>query len=275
MKRNRVKILDVPIDSFSKEEILEYLKEKINLKMPVNINTVNTEFIIQATNKPEVMEMLKNSSLNTADGVGILWAAKFLSLKIHSKIQLFFKYILSILSITFYPKYIRNPLKFRITGADFIWDLCRFAKDQNLSVFLLGGEPTVAEQAALKLQTEILGLKLAGTYGGSAKIEDEEKIVSIIKKTKADILFVAYGVPNEELWIYRNLKSTQVKVAIGVGGTFDFLSGRRKRAPKFLAKIGLEWFWRLIIEPKRLKRQMALPKFMSKIYRYKLNNLSK
>ena len=275
MKRNRIKILDVPIDSFSKEEILQYLSEKIDSKTQVNINTVNTEFIMQAISKPEVMEMLKNSSLNTADGVGILWAAKYLSLKIQNKTQAFFKYILSILSIIFSPKYIRNPLKFRITGADFIWDLCRFAKEKNLSVFLLGGEPTIAEQAALKLQTEILGLKLAGTYEGSPKIEEDEKITSIIKKTKADILFVAYGVPNEELWIYRNLKSTQVKVAIGVGGTFDFLSGRRKRAPKFFSSIGLEWFWRLATEPKRIKRQMALPKFMLTIFKYKLNNLGK
>lgn len=272
MTRKKIFIFGIPIDCFNKTELLRYIGKKINGKTPLLITTVNTEFAYAALLRPEVLAMLNNSSLNLADGVGILWASKYLSLSlpkqnIWRQIVGFFKLLTSLSAIIFYPKYIRSPIPSRISGADLIWDLAKFAEKENLKIFLLGAQPTVAEQAALYLQTGILNLKVAGTYSGSPKIEDEDKIVKIIKKTEADILFVAYNVPAEELWLERNLKKTGVKLGIGVGGTFDFLAGRKKRAPKFLQKIGLEWFWRLISEPKRINRQFALPKFVWQVFK--------
>ncbi|MCX6812739.1 MAG: WecB/TagA/CpsF family glycosyltransferase [Candidatus Berkelbacteria bacterium] len=274
-KRKKVKILNIPIDTFKKSEVLEFLEEKIGQKSIVKIATVNTEFLMTATWREDVRAMLDATTLNLADGVGVLWAAKFLSLKLPKEkfwriIVGILKLKLSLMAITFYPKYLCRPIPARISGSDFIYDLSKFAAKNSLSLFFLGGEPTVAEQAALKLQTDILNLKVAGTYAGTPKVEDEEKIVEIIKNSQADIIFVAYGVPNEELWINRNLKKTAAKIGIGIGGTFDFLAGRRKRAPRFFRTIGLEWFWRLILEPRRLRRQLALPKFIYQIFKLKI-----
>ncbi|TSC94812.1 MAG: N-acetylglucosaminyldiphosphoundecaprenol [Candidatus Berkelbacteria bacterium Athens1014_28] len=278
LNRKKVNIINFPIDCFSKIEVLRYLFTRLNLKASTFITTVNSEFAYFAFTDNKVAEMLKKRSLNLADGAGILWAAKFLSLnlpknKFWQVIVGVSKFKLSLLSIIFYPKYIKNPIPERITGSDFVWDLSKFARDNNLSIFLLGAGPTVAEQASLKLQTEVLGLKIAGTYGGTPKIKDEKNIIDLIKKTKADILLVAYDVPNEELWLERNLGKTEAKIGIGVGGTFDFLADRRKRAPRFLQIIGLEWLFRLIIEPSRFKRQFALPKFVWKVFKYKIQSL--
>jgi N-acetylglucosaminyldiphosphoundecaprenol N-acetyl-beta-D-mannosaminyltransferase len=219
--------------------------------------------------------MLSNSTINFADGIGILWAAKFLSLSLPKdrfarNLVGFFKLLWSLAAIVLYPKYLKNPISERISGSDYIWDLSRLAVKKDMKVFLLGGEPTIPEQAALKLQTDIYGMKVAGTFEGSPKTEDETKILELMKKDKPDILFVAYGVPAEELWLEKNLVKTGARIGIGVGGTFDFLAGRRKRAPKFIRAIGLEWLWRLMIEPKRYRRQSALPKLVWKVFKHKL-----
>lgn len=276
ISRRKINILGVPIDSFTREESVRFIDQKLDSKKPIFITTVNAEFIFRALSDEKVFDMLRNSTINLADGVGILWAAKFLSLKLPSgklsrNIVGFFKLLSSLAAIIIYPKYLTKPIPERISGSDFIWDLSKFAVTKNFKIFLLGGEPTVPEQAALKLQTDIYNLKVAGTYQGSPKPEDESKILDLIKKDKPDILFVAYGVPAEELWLERNLGKSGAKIGIGVGGTFDFLAGRRKRAPKFFRTIGLEWLWRLIIEPRRYRRQSALPKLVWKVFTYKLN----
>jgi N-acetylglucosaminyldiphosphoundecaprenol N-acetyl-beta-D-mannosaminyltransferase len=276
--RKKVNILGVPIDSFTKEQSLRFINQKISGKKPIFITTVNVEFLYRALNDNSVLEMLNRSTINFADGIGVLWAAKFLSInlpkdKFWRNIVGFFKLFGSLSAIVLYPKYLRNPIPERISGSDFIWDLSHFAVKNNFKVFLLGGEQTIPEQAALKLQTDVYNLKVTGTFGGSPKAEDETKILEIISKDKPDILFVAYGVPAEEMWLDRNLTKTGAKIGIGVGGTFDFLAGRRRRAPKFLRTIGLEWFWRLLTEPKRYRRQVVLPKLVLKVFKFKLRSL--
>lgn len=280
LNRKKIDILGVPIDSFTSEESLHFIGQKISGNTPVFITTINVEFLFRALSDDKVLDMLKNSSLNFADGVGVLWAAKYLSLhlpknKFLRSIIGFFKLVVSLTAIVLYPKYLRNPIPQRISGSDFIWDLSNYAAKNNFRIFLLGGDPTVPEQAALKLQTDIYELKVAGTFEGSPKPDDEPKILEIMKKDKPDILFVAYGVPAEEFWLQKNLAKTGAKIGIGVGGTFDFLAGRRKRAPKFVQTIGLEWLWRLILEPSRYHRQVALPKLVAKIFKYRVGTIDK
>jgi len=279
LNRKKINLFDVPIDSFSRLESIKFIEQKLGTlgKKPFFLTTVNAEFLFRAIMDDEVKQMLHNSNLNFADGIGILWSAKFLSLALPK--NKFFRYLIgilkfigSLLAIIFYPKYLRKPIPERISGSDFIWDLCHLAVKKDYQIFLLGGQPTVPEQAALRLQTEIYGLKVAGTYCGSPKIEDKKKIVEMIQKAKPDILFVAYGVPAEELWLDRNLANTGAKIGIGVGGTFDFLAGRHKRAPKFFQAFGLEWLWSLILEPRRFRRQLALPRLVWKVLKYKLEN---
>lgn len=280
INRKKIDILGVPIDSFTREQSIRFIEQKIPADKLVFITTVNVEFLFRAINDSAVFEMLKKSTLNLADGIGILWAAKFLSIKLPENkfwrnFTGFFKLLGTLASILFYPAFIKNPIPERISGSDFVWVLSKLAVKNQLSIFLLGGDPTVPEQAALKLQTDILNLRVAGTYEGSPKIEDEEKIVSVVKKSEADILFVAYGVPAEELWLERNLAKTGAKIGIGVGGTFNFLAGRRKRAPRFVRAIGLEWLWRLILEPRRFRRQLALPKLVWRVFKYKLAGIDR
>jgi N-acetylglucosaminyldiphosphoundecaprenol N-acetyl-beta-D-mannosaminyltransferase len=278
LKRKKFNILGIPIDAFDKTQSIRFIKQKLNSHQPIFITTVNVEFLYQALNDEAVFSMLKKTSLNLADGIGVIWAAKYLSLnlpkdKFTRPVVAFIKLILSLLAIIFYPKYLRSEIPERISGSDFIWDLSKLAAEKDLKIFLLGGQPTIPEQAALRLQTEIYNLKVAGTFEGSPKIEEEKKISEIISKKGTDILFVAYGVPAEELWLERNLNKTKAKIAIGVGGTFDFLAGRIKRAPKFFQYIGLEWLWRLTLEPKRIRRHMALPKFIKRVFSYKLREI--
>jgi len=275
IQRHRVDILGVPVDSFTREQSLHFIGDKLGGKKPLLITTVNAEFLYRALHDNQVFDLLKNSSLNFADGIGVLWAAKFLSLKLPESnfwrpIVGFFKLLGSLSAIILFPRYLKNPIPERISGSDFVWDLSKFAAEKDLKTFLLGGDPTVPEQAALKLQTDVYGLKVVGTHEGSPKEEDEPIILSLMKKNKPDILFVAYGVPAEELWLERNLAKTGAKIGIGVGGTFDFLAGRRRRAPKFFRAIGLEWLWRLILEPRRYRRQIALPQLVFLVFKHKI-----
>jgi N-acetylglucosaminyldiphosphoundecaprenol N-acetyl-beta-D-mannosaminyltransferase len=212
--------------------------------------------------------------LNIPDGVGVLWAAWFSSLKFSknyaSIIPIFLTWLGSILLIPFYPRLFREPLPERIPGSDFIWPIVRLAAEKKYRVFLLGGAPTIAERVALKLQTVIPDLRIAGVHSGGPK--ESEEIVECINKSRADIVIVAFGAPKQEKWLHKYLPKTYCKIGIGLGGTFDFIAGTRKRAPIFFQKTGLEWLYRLIQEPKRIKRQLAIPILMGKVLAEKIKH---
>ena len=272
--KNKIDLLGVKIDPVTKEEAINRLDELMGRKSKSIVCTVNTEFIVRAQNDQEFREIINNSGMNLADGIGVLWAAKFLSLKtnkdsIFAYFSLVLKWFTSLCLIIFYPKYFSDPIPERLSGSDFIWSVAKYARDKNYKLFLLGGGATVAERAALELQTKVYGLKVAGVHSGNP--EQTEEIIEAINKSKADILLVAYGAPKQEKWLHENLKKTSCKIGIGLGGTFDFVAGVKKRAPKIMQTLGLEWFFRLILEPKRFIRQLALPKFMIMILKYQIS----
>lgn len=265
MKISKINLLGVNIDPVSREDAVSYLDDLMSKKSKQMICTVNTEFVDIAQHDLEFKKILNGSGLNLADGVGILWGAKFNSLShsntiIGSKIYIFFKWLITLILIPLYPAYFRKPIPERIPGSEFVWDIARYARDNNYKLFLLGGLPTVAERTALQLQTKIYGLKVAGVHSGG--IKETKEIIDTINKSKANILLVAFGAPKQEKWLHANLNKTCCQLGIGVGGTFDFIAGVKKRAPVFIQKIGLEWAYRLILEPKRIKRQISLPKFV-------------
>jgi N-acetylglucosaminyldiphosphoundecaprenol N-acetyl-beta-D-mannosaminyltransferase len=148
-----------------------------------------------------------------------------------------------------------------VTGADTLPEVARRCAAKGYRLYLLGAAPGIAEIAATRLQEIAPGLQIAGTYAGSPARAEEDEIIERIQVASADIVCVAYGAPAQELWIYRNLARLPVAVAIGVGGAFDFLSGRQLRAPGFMRRIGLEWLYRLYREPWRWRRMLALPQF--------------
>ncbi|MFA6963648.1 MAG: WecB/TagA/CpsF family glycosyltransferase [Patescibacteria group bacterium] len=266
MKRDITKILGIKIDSLTKEEALSSVEEIIGRSRAAFIATPNTEMIIKAQGDDHFREMLNDkSALNLPDSYGLLWAGRFQTLWAPKtpglrQIIVLLEWIFSILILPLATRAYHYPIKSKLSGSDFIWDLSRLAAVKRYKLFLFGGGPTVAEQAALRLQTEILGLRIGGMMSGDLSKSDE--VVEAVKKSRSEILLVCLGAPLQEEWLVENLKATGAKIGIGLGGTFDFVARVVPRAPSWMQHAGLEWLFRLIIEPKRLFRQMALPKFM-------------
>ncbi|HEV2472839.1 MAG TPA: WecB/TagA/CpsF family glycosyltransferase [Chthonomonadales bacterium] len=196
--------------------------------------TVNTEFVMEAQRNSAFREAINAAALVVADGVGIVWATRLRG----------------------------TPVPERITGTDTVMDVAKRCARSGYRLYLLGAAPGVAELAAERLQAIAPGLEIAGTYAGSPAPEEEDGIVERLNAARADVLCVAYGAPAQELWIRRNLERLPVAVAMGVGGAFDFLSGRQRRAPRIMQRLGLEWLYRLYREPWRWRRMLAIPQFM-------------
>lgn len=252
-----VKILKVRFDKVTLEEATA---KAISLAKAVKISqicTPNPEILLAAQKNEKYLTILNQSALNIPDGIGILWAAKYLKITENNRSKLFkfLKWIFSLKTMIFYPKYCRTVLTERVTGVDLMKTICEKAAKENLKIFLLGAAEGVAEKTKLILGKKYPGLKIVGTHSGSAKTDKEQAILSKINKSEANILFVAFGAPSQEIWIHRNLKNFRsVKLAMGVGGSFDFIAGVRKRAPVWMQKSGLEWLYRVITQPSRLKR---------------------
>ncbi len=232
-KNNSVYILNVRIDNVKMLDAIEKIKIMIASKKCHQIVTVNPEFVMEAQKNIKFREVLNNAALSLPDGIGIVLASK----------------------LSF------QPLKERVTGIDIVQKLACHAAKYGWRIFFLGAAPGVADEAAKKLKATYPGLKVAGTYSGSPDIQEEDNICEMIKSAQPQILLVAFGAPKQDLWIARNLQRLGVQVAIGVGGSFDFIVGIARRAPLWVQKIGCEWLYRLIKEPHRWKRMLALPKF--------------
>ncbi len=225
----KVKILDIPFANVNLQQALKTVLER--LKKPLEkaffIATPNPEMLLEARKNSEFKKILqKQTDLNIPDGFGIILA---------SKLQ-------------------KMPLAERVTGTDFMQALCQNVPG-GTKIFLLGAAPGVAKKTKNILEKKYKNIKIVGTHSGSPAPKEEKNICGRINESGAEILFVAFGAPKQELWLAKNLPYlSTIKVAMGVGGAFDFIAGARKRAPAWLQKCGLEWVFRLIQEPKRLKR---------------------
>lgn len=228
-----LEILGVRVDDATYADLLAKVDDLVAGGEPHQIVTVNTEMLVAAHDDPDLARMLNAGDLNVADGVGVILASHLLGC----------------------------PLQERVTGSDGIYVLAAHCATRGYRVFLLGAAPGVAERAAQQLQATCQGLQVAGTYAGSPRPEDEAEVITAVRAAAPDLLLVAYGVPAEEKWIARNRMRLGVPVMIGVGGTFDFVAGVTHRAPMWMRKAGLEWLYRLIREPWRWRRQLALPRF--------------
>ena len=160
--------------------------------------------------------------------------------------------------IVLLSKLLRRALPERVTGADMVPRICRRCAEEGMSVYVLGGDREAIEEALRKLKVESLKLKVVGIDPAFVKLgEDQPEIVERINAAKPDVLFVALGNPKQELWMGRSKEKLDVGAMIGIGGTFNFIAGRVKRAPKWMQKSGLEWIYRIIQEPGRLWRRYA------------------
>ncbi len=272
-----IEIAGVPINNLTYEDALKRVGNFIEDNRKVYIVTANPEMILNASRDETFLDVLNGAALLTPDGIGILWAANYLSKPLpKGRFFRYFQLYKSLFSILFYPKSICKPLKERVTGADLFQQAVDLSQDKKWKIFLLGASKGVAEKVIKHFSKIYPKAKFVGSFAGTHDEEGEEEISEIINQAKPDILFVAYGSPQQEFWIHRNLfKLNTVKVAIGVGGTFDFYAGKVKRAPKWMRKVGLEWLWRLTSEPKRFARIWnATFKFVGLVAKEKMEDKS-
>lgn len=257
MQENTTKVLKIRFDRVTLKEATEKALHFAQGEKQSYIATPNPEFLLESLKNPEFAKVLNNSDLNIPDGTGILWATKYLDITKTNKSKTIktTKWLYSLIIQLFYPKYIRSILKERVTGVDLMENICKHAPENNLKIYLLGAKEGTAEKVKEILEKKYHGIQIVGTFSGNPRPEEEKNITNRIHASKAQVLFVAYGAPKQELWIAKNLhKMPTVKLAIGIGGSFDFIAGILKRAPKTIQKLGLEWLYRLFQEPSRAKR---------------------
>ncbi len=222
----RVVLLGVPIDAVTQAQAVETIQHFLQTNKHHHVMTPNSEMLVASAASLSFRDLLNCSALNLPDSAGLLWAAKKTG----------------------------QHLPERVTGVDTVQALCKVLPATH-SVFLLGAGPGIAAKAADVLRRRNPALVIAGTYEGSPKPEEAKEIIARIHEAKPHLLLVAFGAPAQDEWIDAHLKKLpSVRVAMGVGGTFDFLAGIQKRSPILFQKLGLEWLWRFVQEPTRARR---------------------
>ncbi len=265
----KVDIAGVAVDALTKSEALEEVDSFLKSSNSHLAVTVYSEFIVFAHRHPEYRKVLNSADLSLADGFGILWAAKYLSQPRSNWLVELIRLKLSLVRALFDKKDFKTIIPEVITGSRLIWDLAKLAEERGYSMALVGGEDSVAAQTGYELKLKFPNLKVNLALSGGVPFDD--KTVREIAESNSDILLIAYSPPKQEMWLAENLNQLNMKLAIGVGGTFDYIAGKRAPAPDFMHRLGLEWFWRLITQPWRIKRIWnAVPVFIWTVYKYKL-----
>lgn len=224
----RIKFLNTHIDNLTMNEAISEIDRLIQLNDCKYVVTPNLDHIVLIESDKEFAEIYQKADLVVADGKPLLWISK----------------------------YLKNPIKEKISGSDLFPRMCDLAAKRGYSIFILGAAEGVADKAARNLVEKNPGLQITGTYsppiGFEKNKEELEYIQQIITKANPDILAVSLGSPKGEKFIYRHLKCYGVPLGISIGATIDFEAGNVKRAPKWMSNHGLEWLFRIIQDPKRL-----------------------
>lgn len=241
VKRESVRILGVRVDAITCDDMIDRIGAWIREGGPHQICTANPEFVMEARRNPPFAAVLEAADLCIPDGVGLLWAARRLG----------------------------RRLPERVTGSDGVPLIASRAAEQGWRLFLLGAAPGVAERAGARLVELFPGLQVVGAYAGSPSDADAPEILARVASARPDVLFVAYGAPKQDLWISKHAAALGIPAMMGVGGSLDFLVGAQKRAPRWLQRLNLEWLYRLIVQPWRWRRQLALPRFVLAVLKEK------
>jgi N-acetylglucosaminyldiphosphoundecaprenol N-acetyl-beta-D-mannosaminyltransferase len=220
----RCRILGCPLDNLWPAQVLSRVHDAIRTSKPVRVEGLNVAKIIQARRDPALMAALEEAEIVHLDGVGVTVGARLLGL--------------------------RPPP--RRTGCDLMLDLMPQAAREGYRVYFLGATHDVVSEMTERLRSSFPGLRVVGARDGYFEAHEEPAVVSEIRSKRADLLFVGISSPQKELFINRWWQSLEVKASLGVGGSFDVISGRIKRAPTFMQRLGLEWLFRLCQEPRRL-----------------------
>ncbi|UQS83223.1 WecB/TagA/CpsF family glycosyltransferase [Bombilactobacillus thymidiniphilus] len=227
----KITILDLPFINTTQEKFNQELVKRLQKKLNTFIVTANPEIAVYAHDNPAYKQLIQQADYITPDGIGIVKASQMLN----------------------------KPLTERITGFDTLTSLLEIANNHSLKIYLLGAKPEIIQQTVQNIQQKYTNLQLVGYNDGY--FTDKQPIVADIKEKQPNIVAVALGYPKQEEFIARN-RNISDAVWIGVGGSFDVLSGKVKRAPKIFQDLHLEWFYRFATHPTRLKRIKVLPRFI-------------
>ena len=229
-----VMILGVPVHRVTMQEALTHIAALMAEPGVHQLATVNPEFVMRAQQDGNFRDVLRSAEMCLADGIGLVWASHWYG----------------------------QPLPERVPGSELVYHLAEQCARCGWRLFLLGAAPGVAAAAGQILQAKYPGLEIAGTFSGSPHPHENDAIVQRINDSQADILYVAYGAPQQDKWIAHNRQAlAAVRLALGVGGALDFITGKAVRAPRWVQQLGLEWLHRLLREPWRWRRMLALPRF--------------
>lgn len=240
---DRIELLDITLHNHSIGTALEAIRLNSRSRRCQQIAFVNPDCINIACRDAQYKALLKSVPMVLADGIGIHLALKLFT---------------------------RDGLRDNVNGTDLFPKLCKMAARENLGIFLLGGAPGAAESVAEEASSRIAGLQIAGTHHGFFEDQENASVLKKINASGAHILLVAMGAPKQEKWIADNAGHLQTGVAMGVGGLFDFYSGRIARAPLWMREMGLEWVYRLLQEPARMWRRYVIgnPLFLWRVWRW-------
>lgn len=229
-----VEILGCRLDAVDADEATEAILRFARDRAGAQVVTLGTEMVVFAQREQRYRSVVNGCALSLCDTVGLLAAARSRGVS----------------------------LRDRVTGVELLEHLCARAAKEGISIFLFGGGPGIADRAAEELQRRYPGLRVAGTRNGYFAEEESAQIAQQIHASGAQLLFAGMGFPKQEYWLAAHLRETGCGAGIGVGGSFDVVSGNVERAPEGWRKLGLEWLYRLVKEPHRWRRQLALPHFV-------------
>ena len=228
----KISIYGVSYNNVTLEEAANLAEELLAEEKNHIVVTPNAEIAYRASKEEELRNILNNADIAVADGIGVVYASKIY----------------------------KTPVKAKVPGVELGMKILENAAKNGRGVFFLGAKPGVGELAAEKVLEKVPGINFVGIRDGYFKSDAE--VIEDINKSGADILFVCLGAPKQEQWMWEHKDEIKVKLMLGLGGSLDSYAGTVKRAPKIFIKLGLEWFYRLIKDPKRIGRMMALPKYM-------------
>lgn len=234
MALNRMRFMNSYIDNVTKKEAIAHIEECINTRKIGHVITPNVDQIIRIESDKYFKKIYENAELLLTDGTPLVWISRWY----------------------------KKPIKEKICGSDLVPDLCELAAQKGYSIFLLGAAEGVAAKAAENLKKNNSGLKVAGVYSppyGFEKDKNEiDKINKMLFASNADMLFVGMGVPKQDIFIYENMNKYQIPMSFSIGATIDFEAGIQKRAPKWINRIGMEWLYRLVRDPKRMFKRYII-----------------
>jgi N-acetylglucosaminyldiphosphoundecaprenol N-acetyl-beta-D-mannosaminyltransferase len=237
----KANILGVNVDSLTMSQAVAVIETMINKAEPRNkthlVATANAEMVMLANKDPELAAILAAADLVVADGAGVVWAARHTG----------------------------QAVPERVAGFDLAQELLAISARRGYRIYFLGGAPGIAVKAQSAAVMKYGDIHFVGVHDGFFRPDETPELITSINEAHVDLLFVALGVPKQEKWLYQMQDKLSAKVAIGVGGTFDVMAGAMKRAPLWMQRTNLEWLFRLMMQPQRAGRMLALPRFALRV----------